>query len=99
MDSRQAHYRRLVASVDDALRRHDPIGQIGMGAPKDEYEAERGTILPRLRAAEGPGDVATIVHEYFVRWLGAETAGTRANYEPLPEAIWDAWLVFRRGAA
>ncbi len=70
--------------------RHDPIG-INFGSNADEYEAEAGTVIPRLSACASVDDVANVLHEEFIRWFGADTAGDRARYAPLAQEIWRLW--------
>jgi hypothetical protein len=45
------------------------VGLAAAGAPEDEYEAQVGTIIPRLKDANGPNDVRHIVHQEFLRWF------------------------------
>jgi hypothetical protein len=75
-------------ALSEALRKADPVGLIQGGAPIDEYDPEVGTILPRLRTAMSSGDVRTILHEEFVRWFGAEVAGSAELYDEAAKNIW-----------
>ena len=80
----------------EALRRHiafvlneeDPIGLIRGGAPGDEYDPEIGTILPRLKEAASVAGLRRVIHEEFVRWFGAETAGPEELYARVAERVW-----------
>lgn len=45
----KAEYGELFDAIAALLFRHDPISIAAAGAPKDEYEPEVGTILPRLK--------------------------------------------------
>ena len=51
------------------------------GVPRDEYDNEVGTILPRLAACRTVDEVRAVVHEEFSRWFGGcrhdEAACTR----------------------
>ncbi|MCI0344864.1 MAG: hypothetical protein L0221_05385 [Chloroflexi bacterium] len=70
---------------------HDPIG-INYEENTDEYDPEVATILPRLRTAQTPADVVSIVHEEFVRWFNAEIAGPPERYAKIGDEIWKLWL-------
>jgi len=70
------------------LREADPIGLIRGGAPRDEYDPEVGTILPRLRGVTSAEDIQSIVHEEFVNWFGEETAGSFDDYQRASQSIW-----------
>ena len=96
--SRQAVQARdpsFFAAVSGAMFKHDPIG-INFEGNTDEYDAEAGTVIPRLSMCRSPDDVASVLHEEFQSWFGAETAGTLASYVGLAAEIW--LLMARRGA-
>ena len=80
----------LFAAVTAAMFRIDPIG-INFETNTDEYDAEAGTVIPRLRNCSSSQDVAAVLHEEFTRWFGSDTAGERPRYEPLAEQIWTIW--------
>src|SRR6476659_408769 len=62
---------KLFQEVSDILYRLDPVGiGAGTGSPSDEYDAEAGTIIPRLQACRSASDVQKIVYEEFVHWFG-----------------------------
>lgn len=84
-------YGELYVQVSRLVREADPIGLIAIGTPKDEYDVEVRTILPRLREAMSARDVQRIVHEEFVHWFGAETAGPLEVYTTVSEDIWKTW--------
>jgi hypothetical protein len=81
---------QLFAAVSAAMFRHDPIG-INFNTNTDEYEAEAGTVIPRLRGCSSPGDVATVLHEEFSKWFGSDTAGPKTRYTALADEIWTLW--------
>ena len=81
----------LYIQVSRLVREADPIGLIAIGTPKDEYDIEVGTILPRLREATSARDVQGIVHEEFVHWFTAEIAGPLEIYAAVSEEIWKTW--------
>lgn len=57
----------------------------------DEYDAEAGTILPRLETCLTVESVRAVVHEEFVRWFGSDVAGEGVRYHEAAERIWQAW--------
>ena len=80
----------VVASIEAMLFEADPVG-INFEHNTDEYRAEaETTITPRLPEAESADDLQRIVHEEFVSWFPAETAGPADRYRRLSRAIWDA---------
>lgn len=76
-------------TVSALLYKHDPIGL--NGAPRDEYEPEAGTIIPRLPECQDAASVHTVVYEEFIRWFGADTAGPKSNYIGLSTDLWNLW--------
>ena len=61
-------YKQLLGEISAILFRYDPIG-INFEDNTDEYDAEAGTILPRLRGDMSAEEATAIVHEEFVRWF------------------------------
>ncbi|MBC9071760.1 hypothetical protein IAI53_07250 [Thauera sp. CAU 1555] len=90
----QAADPEFFAAVSKLMFEHDPIS-INFGENTDEYEAEAGSVLPRLKSCASADDVTTIVHEEFQRWFGKDTAGDRSHYASLAKDIWGLWQ--RRG--
>jgi hypothetical protein len=58
----------------------------------DEYDPEAGTILPRLQSCKSSADALRAVHEEFVRWFGADTAGPQESYGNIASEIWQLWV-------
>jgi hypothetical protein len=89
---------KLFQDVSAILYKLDPIG-IGArtGGPSDEYDAEAGTIIPRLKECKAAVDAQKVVFEEFVRWFGADTAGNYQSYVDEGAAIWDAWVRHNTG--
>jgi hypothetical protein len=87
-------YRALHTELTALLFAHDPVG-LNFGENADEYAPEVDTVLPRLRACHAPADVRRVLHEEFVRWFGAETAGGLDQYDAAAAAVWAAWDRFR----
>ena len=86
-------YGALFDEVSGLLFEADPIG-INFENNQDEYDAEAGTIIPRLRDCVDAEQVCTVVFEEFVRWFSAEVAGAREQYREVSSQIWDAWRRF-----
>jgi hypothetical protein len=84
----------LFDDVAALLFRHDPVG-INFDKNTDEYEPEAGTILPRLRYCESERDVRRVLHEEFVRWFDAGTAGPEERYTDVASEIWHLWKQHR----
>lgn len=80
----------LFAAVSKAMFQRDPIS-INFKTNTDEYDAEAGTVIPRLKSCSSSQEVATVLHEEFVRWFGAETAGPPTRYVELSKDIWGLW--------
>jgi hypothetical protein len=83
----------LVSRVEALLFHHDPIG-LDFGTNTDEYRAEAQTIVLRLDGATDERSVLKVVHEEFVRWFGASTAGPVESYRAVAA---DLWLLWTRG--
>ena len=82
-------FKDLYREVTQILFEEDPIS-INFKSNTDEYEPETGTILPRLRECRTVDDVRSIVHEEFVHWFGADTAGSAEKYASVAKRIWAA---------
>jgi hypothetical protein len=91
----RAQYGLLFDSVAALLFRHDPIGIAFDNENIDEYEPEAGTILPRLRSCESPADALRAIHEEFVRWFDADTAGPEERYAEIASETWQLWQTQR----
>jgi hypothetical protein len=83
-------YKALFDEISAILFRQDPIG-INFDDNTDEYDAEAGTILGRLRPNTSVEEVTTIVHEEFIRWFDRETAGPRQKYSAIAAEILRAY--------
>jgi len=83
-------YQLAYSELSQLIREADPIALIAAGAPADEYGPEVSTILARLRETRSVDDVQRMVHEVFVRWFGADIAGSITDYSDLSKNIW-AW--------
>ena len=92
----KAEYGALYSEVERILFEHDPIG-INYGDNTNEYSPEVGTILPRLKGASGPEEIAGIVIEEFDRWFDSETVreSPESVYDSIGHEIWRSLLVKR----
>jgi hypothetical protein len=90
-------FKALYQQVTLILFEEDPSG-INFKTNTDEYEPEAGTILPRLRECSTADDVRAVVHEEFVRWFGAEIAGSAEKYISAAKRIWAALQNQQRGS-
>src|SRR5215467_6977321 len=89
--SSKEDYQNLYRSLTGLLYRHDPIGLAAADCPKDEYEPEVGTIIPRHKEAKSVEDVRRIVHEEFLHWFGKEVAGPESAYSGIAQDIWESF--------
>ena len=94
-DAIKREYGTLFASISAALFGADPVG-INFDDNTDEYDAETGTIIPRLNSAKSAEDVQMIVYEEFCTWFSPIDAGPRERYAAVSAKIWDLWRAFHR---
>jgi len=87
----RAEYGELFDAKAGLLFRADPIGISFDNENLDEYAPEAGTVLPRLKSCESADDVLRVVHEEFVRWFDAGTAGPPERYAQVASEIWQLW--------
>jgi hypothetical protein len=87
----RAEYGEMFDALAALLFRADPIGISFDNENRDEYEPEAGTILPRLKTCESAEGVLRVVHEEFVRWFEADTAGPQERYQSIALEIWQLW--------
>ena len=69
------------------------MGLLELGAPASEYDPEAGAVLSRLHEARTDLELATIIHEEFVRRFDPELAGGVERYRAPAEEIWSQWLL------
>ena len=83
-------YQACLDEVSAILFEADPI-DINYETNTDEYEPEVRTILPRLSSCNSSSDVQRVIHEEFLKWFGAETAGAKSDYSEVAERVWRVW--------
>lgn len=77
----------------EVLYRHDPVGLVEIGAPKDEYWPEVEALLPCLREASSQEHLRRIIHSVFLQKFEAEeTCGPESAYEGISKEIWSRFL-------
>ncbi len=86
-DQLRHQYEIAYERLSSILFSEDPVG-VKFEDNTDEYEPEAGTILPRLRDCRSVHDVRRVVHEEFVGWFDAATAGPPEKYQAVAERIW-----------
>ena len=79
-------YRDAFMRLAQILFEEDPIG-INFEDNTDEYDAEAGTILPKLRHCETVEQIQGLLHSEFVRWFDIDTAGPPDRYRSAAERI------------
>lgn len=84
-------YGSLFDAVSEVLFRHDPAG-VNFEVNTNEYEAEAGAILPKLKSCASVDDVRRVVHVEIVHWFDTVTAGPEARYDDIAKEIWQLWL-------
>lgn len=98
----RAEVNRKSPELFERLRRcffqHDPMG-IGFETNTDEYDPEVGTILPRLPQCKSEVDVLEVVHQEFVQWFDADTAGPKSEYQSVSTEVWKIWREGSRPSA
>ena len=75
----------------ELLRLLDDADPMGLGSVDGEYDLEVDLILPRLRKAASPDDVAPILHEIFTHCFGAPPGGDLRAYSELAARVWETW--------
>ena len=80
----------LIARVEALLFAADPIG-INFETNTDEYNPEAVSIIARREEFESVDALQRVVHEEFVRWFDADTAGPIERYRSIAAQIWQVW--------
>ena len=88
-DAARAHT-ELIARVEAVLFAADPIG-INFETNADEYNPEAVSIIGRRKEFQSVDALQRVVHEEFVRWFDADTAGPIDRYRSIAEQIWQVW--------
>jgi hypothetical protein len=91
----RSRYPALFSEVSAILFDLDPIG-ISFEDNRDEYDAEVGTILPRLETCVTAESVRSVVYQEFIRWFGRDIAGEESRYDQAAQRIWEAWAGHKR---
>lgn len=83
-------YGKFFDEVVEILARADPLALVRGGAPRDEYQPEARTTLPRLRTCSSARDVRDVIDDEFARWFG-EYYRSPSGYRVAASEIWEAW--------
>ncbi len=62
--------RQRAAQLNDLLCEWDPIGVMGFGAPRDEYDCLIGPLLTMLQAGAATPDIASYLRKEMVEHFG-----------------------------
>lgn len=93
-DDRTSRHDILFHRIRSIINTLDPLGIVTDRSAEDEYDAQVGSILPRLQEAHAPEDVRDIVKSEFARWFEAHLI---SDWEPpynAVESIWHEWQRF-----
>ena len=88
-ESVRASHPNLFQAISESLFKNDPMG-INFESNTDEYEAEAGTIIPRLKSCATEEEALSVVYDEFLRWFG-DCAGSRSHYQKSASDIWHIW--------
>lgn len=88
LDTVKSNYGDNFAELRSIINRHDPIGLLKIGAPKDEYEPEVKTIIVQLKTEMTEKQVHDLIYQEFLRWFEDESAaGKKDSYKELAKDI------------
>jgi hypothetical protein len=92
----KAQHRELFAELTRIFAEEDPKGLMSDDASNaDEYEAEVGTILPRLSECDSCEDVQEVIADEFNRWFNGDGGNAHIQRQSA-ERIWEAWNAHKR---
>lgn len=87
---------QLFADLTRILAEDDPMGLMDDdGLNADEYEAEVGTILPRLTDCDSSEQVQEVIAEEFSRWFNGGGKFPE-HFRPTAERVWEVWNARKR---
>jgi hypothetical protein len=64
-------YDQALTICRNAVAQWDPFSLLAAGAPTDEYDLEISSLVPKLRNARTPSDIAIAIAEVFGSTFGA----------------------------
>ena len=85
----KAEQSALFNAIAGLLYRYDIEGCIFDENPHD-YEAEVGTIIPRLPECQKSQDCCEVVHQEFSKWFDGHIA-PKEKYAEVAAKIWELW--------
>lgn len=77
--------------VLDILGKYDPAGLVKSGSGRDGYEAQRDSILGRLRKMRSSSAIQKYCRQQFRKEFGWRTVRKFSQYDSLAEDIWQAY--------
>ncbi len=81
------NYRIRYSNVREILNNEDPIGLQAAGCPKDEYDPEISSILPKIDSCNTVEEMQEMIHKEFVSLFDDSTAGPVERYKKIAEQI------------
>lgn len=81
----------LWEGTNAALADEDPLGLVAAGAPRNAYDLEVETILPRLCGCSSATETCTAIFEEFERCFGVGRVGPPERYAQAAERVWSLW--------
>ena len=89
---RKKDYSQLIKRISEILYQQDAL-EINFGFNPDEYSAEAGRILLRLRDAESSDAIEEILRDVF-SYPGVDLKQTKRDLTQTAQAIKEAWEAF-----
>jgi hypothetical protein len=78
----------LLDKITKIVNRHDPLGLLASGAPKDEYSSEIGDIARLLYKERTERDKLGVkIHKIFIKSFGENIIGEKKKYEEIAKKI------------
>ncbi len=68
----KSDYKKAFDLVTSVINEWDPYYLIKQGCPNDEFDAEVGDILPRIKEMKDSDDCVRVVSEVFKKWFSAK---------------------------
>ena len=80
-------YKELFEKVRAILNQDDPIGLIGYGAPKDEYDGEVRQIILKIGEMDSLENATDEIYKIFVGMFNDTIAGSKEKYRDIAEKM------------
>ena len=89
---RKDKYKNLKHKIQEIVNRHDILGLLELGAPKDEYNMETQKIIAGLKTCPNQTAVQYLIYKIFVDSFGKTSAEDIKNYETMAKDIYTSYL-------